>query len=150
MRHIKMYEDINDIEMDLKKLLSHIISILTEFGYSQSNYIDNRTWESEFYKGPEYSFCIKMKVDIFTKKHDIDLKLIQSLATEDDFSNQLAEYLKTISGINFVLKTENPFKSNKLGAEFKYTIKGGNIDKIIKQITKESIELNTTTNNYNL
>ncbi len=42
-----------------------------------------------------------MKVDIFTKKHDIDLILIQSLANDGNFSFELADYLKTINGIYF-------------------------------------------------
>lgn len=149
MRYIKMYEDINEYERDLKKLLSHFISIIEEFGYNGKNYLDRRTWETEYYKGPEYSFCIKLKLDILSKNHDIDLSLIQSLVVDDDFSVQLAEYLKTINGIKFIREDDNPF-GNKLGTRYEYRIKGGNIDKIISQITKEDIELKTMSNKYNL
>jgi hypothetical protein len=91
-----------------------------------------------------------MKVDIFTKKHDIDLKLIQSLAYDDEFSVQFADYLKTINGIKFFREEKNPFKTNKLGNTYFYTIKGGNIDNIINQITEKDIELKITSYKFNL
>jgi len=149
MKYLKYYEDLDTIESDLKKLLSHLASIIKEFGYDESNYKDGRTWETEFYKGPQYSFCIKLKVDFFSKTHDIDLSLIQSIAVDDEFSIQLAEYFKTIGGINFISEDSNPF-GKTLGSKYEYSIKGGNIDNIIKQITKENIELKTTANKYNL
>jgi hypothetical protein len=102
MKYIKVYEDINEIESDLKKLLSHFISVLSSFDYDYKSFLDRRECQTEFYKGSEYSFCIKMKVDIFTKKHDIDLSLVQSLATDDEFSFQFSEYLKFINGIKFI------------------------------------------------
>ncbi len=150
MRYIKMYEDINEIEGDLKKLLSHFITILSSLEYDFKSFLDHREWQTEFYKDSEYSFCIKMKVDIFTKKHDIDLSLVQSLTTDDDFSFQFAEYLKTINGIKFIREEKNPFRTNKLGNQYYYTIKGGNIDNIINQITEKDIELKTMSNKYNL
>lgn len=150
MKYIKVYEDINEIESDLKKLLSHFISVLSSFDYDYKSFLDRREWQTEFYKGPEYSFCIEMKVDIFTKKHDIDLSLVQSLATDDEFSFQFSEYLKSINGIKFIKEEKNPFKTNKLGNVYYYTIKGGNVNNIIKQITKEDIELKIMSNKYNL
>jgi YHS domain-containing protein len=150
MKYLRMYEDINEIESDLKKLLSHFIKILSSLGYDYNSYLDRREWQTEFYKGKEYSFCIKMKVDIFTKKHDIDLKLIQSLAYDDEFSVQFADYLKTINGIKFFREEKNPFKTNKLGNTYFYTIKGGNIDNIINQITEKDIELKITSYKFNL
>ncbi len=35
-----MYEDINEIESDLKKLLSHFIKILSSFGYDYKSFLE--------------------------------------------------------------------------------------------------------------
>lgn len=147
---IKIFEDFEKTDVELKKLISYFQTFIESFGYTVQNYLDRRTWEMEFFNSPSYSFCMKMKIDMFSKNYDIDLTLINSLATDDPFSIQLAEYLKTISGIKFIREEHNPF-GNKLGTKYEYSIKGNiNIDKIINQLNKEDFELKTSSNKYNL
>lgn len=145
---IKKFENfMGDSQKDLKKLLSHLITVIKEFGYKENNYIDNSTWETEFYKGSEYSFCIKLKLNY---KNDIDLSLVQSLTNYDNFSNIMSEYLKTIKGVKFIGEEEPVIVNLFIGTRYKYSIKNINVDKVINQITKENINLSITSNKYNL
>ena len=60
----------------------------------------------------------------------------------NDFAVFIQQYFKTITGLE--LWNENP---NFFNIQYKIT---GNVDDIIKQISKEDIELKMETNKYNL
>jgi len=60
MKHIKLFENFEE-QIELKKLLSHLISIMEYYGYNAENYIINNRWETEFEK-EKYSFCVKLEI----------------------------------------------------------------------------------------
>jgi hypothetical protein len=159
---IKTFESFNDSDKELKKLLSHLISVIKEFGYREENYVDRQTWETEFHTDEKYSFCIKLRRNYFNH-NKIDLDLINSLIlpkryaqrnylkNDDIFFDIISEYLKTIPEIKFINQEPSVvITSEKSGAKFLYSIKKSDVDKVIKQISKESIELNISGLKYNL
>lgn len=146
MKYLKQFENFSN-ETELKKLLSHLISVIKEFEYQEKNYLDRGTWETEFYKDSKYSFRIKMKIDIFTKKPYINLKITIPLKFLDPFVNAFGEYLKTIKDMTLIRERENlPWKISEL--EFKILDK--DVNKIISQITKEDIEFKLLNNKFNI
>ena len=74
MKYLKIYEnylnsngELIDNDKELKKLLSHLISIITNnknYNFTEKNYYESGKWESNFYISDDYSgnnkfsFCI--------------------------------------------------------------------------------------------
>lgn len=150
MKYLRIYEHFLNNKDVLKKLHSHIISIINEFGYTHENYLDSGTWETEFYRGEDstYSFCFKFKIDTFSKNHFIKMIIVMSLRNEDPFATFIVDYLKTIKGIKVIKEEYNIGSLLVNDVEFKILDK--DVDKIIKRITKEDIELKLNSNKYNL
>ena len=147
-RFIKMYESFFDNQDELKKLHSHIILIMNELGYTYENYLDSGSWETEFYKDTLYSICFKFKIDTFSKNHFIRMITVISLRNTDPFATFIVKYLKTIKGIKVIKEEYNIGSMPVNDVEFKILDK--DVDKIIKQININDIELKFNANKYNL
>ena len=153
MKYIKQYENFED-QIELKKLLSHLISIIKEYGYTEQNYIQTGTWETEFHnkesvlKDSKYAFGIKMNIDYFSKRPFINFEISVPLRISDPFAIFFLTYLKTIKGMK-ILKEKHITIFSGIDKIF-FKILDKDVDKIIRQITKEDIDSKLELIKYNI
>ena len=152
MKYIKIFENY-DNQAELKKLLSHLISIIKNYEFREENYLDRGKWETQFYHiskndiAGKYVFSIILSPRIFTNNFSrypfIDLII---KGNNNDFAIFFKEYLKTLTGIK-IIKDEILFSTVW---RCEYNINNKDVNKVIKQITKENIDLQLNANKYNL
>lgn len=151
MNYLKLYENFNDTENDVKTLLSHLTSTLKDCGYRPENYLNGTKWETEFYNGPKHSFTLELSTNRFytrkSGKNNIDLKIIKSIFNDDEFVEIFTDYLKTIKGMMF--RGEENAIGTVLGQRFEYNVHV-DVKKIIKQITTANIQIFLDSKKYNI
>jgi hypothetical protein len=146
MKHIKLFENFEE-QIELKKLLSHLISIMEDYGYNAENYIINNRWETEFEK-EKYSFCVKLEIDNFSKRKFIKLEISMSLRANDSFAKFFMEYLKSIKGMKII--SEEYIAIFKGINKIYFKIFDKDVNKIISQITKKDIDSKLEMIKYNI
>jgi len=145
MKHIKTYEDNNyrkDLD-DLKKLLYHIKTVIDSFDYSSKIEFTDYQYNIGFFKNSNRAAIKMTAMDIggeFSKS--LTFLSITLRIGMNSFTQFIQRYFKTINGLE--LYNEKPDFYN---IQYKIT---GDVDDIIKQISKENIELQLNTNKYNL
>jgi len=151
MKYIKIFENY-DNQAELKKLLSHLISIIKNYEFSEENYLDRGKWETQFYHiskndiAGKYVFSIILSINNFSRYPFIDLII---KGKNNDFAIFFKEYLKTLTGIK-IIKDEILFPTTLMTVKCEYNINNKDVNKVIKQITKENIDLQLNANKYNL
>jgi len=137
MKYIKIYEIYTSFDNpklnDIKKLLSHLIKFFNELNYSESNYMNNGKYETEFSKDEDYLY-----IELDSRQYTLEIK--SSSRNINNISIFLPKYFKGIIGLKFISEIDNFLK-------FKLQ---GNINNVIKQINKEDFEFKMNTNKYNL
>ena len=152
MKYIRIYENYND-ETEIKKLLTHLISIIKSYGFREENWLDNRCWETQFYIDNTYIFRIALKLNIFSSSIRLDviegdapaLPLVEFESTSD-FFNFFIKLLKTINGVTLI-EVEEYFSDLK---RYEYKIDNKNVDTVIKLLTKENFKIAKNSNKYNI
>ena len=153
MKYIKQFENIEN-EVELKKLLSHLCSIIKDYGYAEENYIDNGKWETDFHskesvlKNTKYAFGIKLHTDNFYKRPFINLEITVPLRISDPFAIFFMGYLKTIKGMK-IIKEEHISIFSGIDKIF-FKILDKDVDRIIRQINKKDIDSKLELIKYNI
>lgn len=149
MKYLSIYEDFFNYDTELKKLLIHLTSIIKKYEFREENYLDRGKWETHFYTisknniAGEYVFNIILSINNFSRYPFIDLIVT---GNDNDFAIFFKEYLKTITGIK-IIRDEILFST---AWRCEYKINNKDVNKVIKQITKENIDLQLNANKYNL
>lgn len=151
MKHLIKFENLDLLFKDILKLRKFFIKLFTSLKYNyKSGYDDYETLfginaipNKPNKHGDTFMFSIKY----YFKTKNLDLQLFNivfNLYIDNDLANKntysIPEYLKNIKGIEILTKMKNEY-------EFVIT---DNIDKVIKRISKEDLELIFKTNKYNL
>jgi hypothetical protein len=141
MRYIKQFESFFD-ETELKKLNQHLINVIKKFGYENAGFLDSG-WETVFDNNSGVIFKIKLKINNFTNR--VFIELVVNAALIDTFAQNLIKYLTQIKGIKFVREDKG------VGTNWVYfNILDKDVDKIIKQITKDDLEKFISSNKFNI
>lgn len=139
MKYIKMYE--NKVEKAaFKRLFDHFDMLFSQMGYD-SQFVNDKI---EFRKDLGYVFSFD---DVISLK--AYLIYDESSVNQDEISNFIVEYLKTIKGLRFNEESSGIsfeiapylFKSRDLEI---------NIDKVISQISLEDFKLKFSASKYNI
>ena len=137
MKHLKIYEDINEVT-DIKKILSHLNKFFSFYGINYSNYFENRTYETEYFIS-DRRLLFDISVDNILGKH-----LSIRIENNESFYKYILEYFKTIKGLEIYSEYSNRIKFDIIG----------NINDIIEQITNDDFdskyEIYKMTSKFNL
>lgn len=156
MKHLKLYESFYDNKIqDLKKFISHIIKVFSEYGLDYQSYYEKKDcYTTEFYLEEDHNylfaieFFLMMKFEImFTVKNSLYMMHQQS-----EFLNFLPEYFDKIEGVEeYSNDIVGVFDGKQ--SEYMFTVKG-NVDDVISQITldnfKEEFEIYKNSKKYNV
>ena len=135
MKHIKIYEKYKQPdEVGLKKLLSHITKMLTEFGFGYSFFLDYGDYETEFTDSVENA---TFYVRVSPRSNMLTVKKLDRNSDVVDF---IPEYFKSIRGLKYINKDHFSYIFNIVG----------NVDKIISQISKEDFDFKLESKKYNI
>jgi len=147
MKYIKKYESVNPNSRldELKKLLSHFVSMFKELGYGHQAHYDEYQYVNNFYNQD-------FKNNFDRRAFDIDGEFSNSLiflsvtmriaSVDDELVEFIPDYLKTISGLK--LYSENPGFFN---TQFEIV---DNVDNIIDQISIKDFELKADRKKFNI
>ena len=139
MKYLKKYENINPRLDDLKKLLDHLTKVIKRFGYDYSNFFEHFKYEVEFRNEKELVFTIEGDFSVSLIYLSVNLRIG---SFDDDLSKFFSEYFKTIDGLTLY---------NESSSFFVTTFRiDGDVNEIIKQITKEDIEMKYQGNKFNI
>ena len=148
MKYIKLYDSefskartpVSDMD-ELKKLLSHLRKILEELGWEYEGYLDGRKFDAQFSMSlGEDRFKNMFHVFIYSELGGKILEIKRH--KKDEKSKFLEDYLMTINGI------EEDYYDQNIITSCSFWI--NDVDEIIKQISKDNIELFIDTKNFNL
>lgn len=138
MKHVKKYKTREQLDSDLKKILSHFIKFLNELGFKNENYLTASNWQTDFSIDGTDIFYISMAMNFQLDVIIVNFDIYKSYSLLESF----IEYLKT--------KIEYTEQYSSMGREnirFKIT---GEADNLINSISIPDFEIFMDSKKYNL